>query len=470
MLELTDLTLAESAKLLRAREVRPSELTEAYLRRISDLDPQLNTFITVTDERARMEAATADTEIASGQYRGALHGVPIGLKDLVDTAGIRTTAGSSIHSDYVPKYDAGVARRLREKGAVLLGKLNTHEYALGTTNANPHYGDAQNPWDRARVTGGSSGGSAAATVARLAAATIGTDTGGSIRLPAALCGCVGMKATFGRVTKTGVFPVSQIYDHVGPITRTVEDNAIMLAAIAGYDADDPYSARLPVDDYTKDLRAGVRGLKIGIPGGMFATEPIAEVKDSLRAAIEVLAGLGAIIVPSGPELARDTVINAFLLTLVAEARYVHRQSLSARSEAFGQDLQRFYFSGPDAMASDLLAWREVAEGVRRAFRLALEDVDVLLTPTSPLTAIPRGATSVVVDGRKYPQASLIWLTAPMNLAGLPALTLPCGFDSAGLPIGMSITGKLFDEAMVYRVAHAFEQATEWHLRRPVDPV
>ncbi len=334
---LTDLSIAAAAAQLRSRSVSPVELTEAYLERIERLNPAINAYVTVTGERARADARRAAEEIAKSGPRGPLHGVPIALKDLCDTAGIRTTAGGKFFADHVPKADCAVARRLREAGSVLLGKLNTHEFAYGVTTDNPHFGATRNPWDQSRIPGGSSGGSGAAIAASLAAGTIGTDTGGSIRIPASLCGAVGLKPSYGRVSKAGIFPLSFIFDHAGPITRTVEDAAIMLEAIAGYDAADPTSERVPVDRYTQGLARGAKGLRLGVPRRYFYERLDPEVGAALESALGVLGSIGASVqdveLPSS-----ETAITSLFGLVLAEAKHIHAERLSARPQDFGADV------------------------------------------------------------------------------------------------------------------------------------
>jgi aspartyl-tRNA(Asn)/glutamyl-tRNA(Gln) amidotransferase subunit A len=464
-LDLGGLTVARAAQALRAREVSPLELTEAYLARIAELDPRVNAYITVTAERARADARRATDEIAGGRTRGPLHGIPVALKDLYETAGIRTTAGAKIHADYVPAEDCTVVRRLRDAGTVLLGKLNTHEYAYGVTTNNPHFGPTRNPWNLEHIPGGSSGGSGAAIAAGLATATTGTDTGGSIRMPAALCGVVGLKPTYGRVSKAGVFPLSYLFDHTGPLTRTVEDAALVLNAIAGYDPADPASVRTPVEDYTAALRAGVRGLRIGVPRPYF----FAHLDDEVAAAVErALGELHAL----GAEL-RDVEIdgvegglNATFAIVLAEAQQIHADTLRTRPADLGADV-RAILANPTPDTPSLMLALRVRDALSASMRTALEAVDVLATPTMPIVAARIGQETVRYGGiEESILMATIRCTAPFNATGLPALSLPCGFTRAGLPVGLQLVGRPFDEATVLRAGHAYEQATDWHARRP----
>ncbi len=337
-IDVANLSITRAARALRDGEFSPLELTDAYLRRIELLNPTVNAYITVTAERARDDARLATEEFAAGKVRGPLHGIPIAHKDLYETAGIRTTGGSKIHANHIPQADCTVARKLREAGTILLGKLNTHEYAYGVTTNNPHFGPTRNPWDLDRSPAGSSGGSGAAIAAGMATATTGSDTGGSIRMPASVCGVVGLKPTYGRVSKAGVLPLSYRYDHTGPLTRTVEDAALMLNAIAGYDPADPASARLPVDDATALLGAGVRGLRIGVPRGYFFDHLEDDIAAAMEAAIDVLVQLGADV--------RDVEIPGVAKGLggtfgfvLAEAQDIHAASLRLRPEDFGSDVR-----------------------------------------------------------------------------------------------------------------------------------
>ncbi|OAI39075.1 hypothetical protein AYO38_08370, partial [bacterium SCGC AG-212-C10] len=396
MSDLTELTIAAAANAIADHELSPVALTEAYLRRIDLIDGAINSYISVTADRALADARQAETEIAAGQRRGPLHGIPIALKDIVDTEGIRTTSGSKIFAERIPEADATVAKKLAEAGTILLGKLNTHEFALGGTTNNPHYGACHNPWDLSRIPGGSSGGSGAAATARLAAGAIGTDTAGSIRIPSALCGGVGLKPTYGRVSKRGVTQISQMYDHVGPMTRTVEDNAIMLQAIAGYDAKDANSLRVPVDDYCATLKDGVKGLKVGIAGGMFLSYPSSEVRQAVQVAANILAGMGAQLVPVDLGFSADE-LDVALPLYMTEALQFHRPHFSRRPQDYGADVQAMLGAPPFSM-EQIGASMAAAEAIRATFTSALEDVDVILGATVALGAPEIGADTVMLNG------------------------------------------------------------------------
>jgi len=464
-IDVGSLSIADAARGLAEGDYSALELTDAYLARIEALNPAINAYVTVTAERAREDARRATQELASGKSRGPLHGIPIAHKDLYETAGIRTTGGSKIHSGHVPDADGTVVRKLREAGTVLLGKLNTHEYAYGVTTNNPHYGPTRNPWDLQRIPAGSSGGSGAAVAAGLAAAATGSDTGGSIRMPASLCGVVGLKPTFGRVSKAGVMPLSHRFDHAGPLTRTVEDAALMLNIMAGYDPMDATTVRMPVADATADLRLGVRGLRLGVPRGYFFDRLEEDTAIAVDAAIGQLRRLGAQVRAVDIPAIGEGLGGTFAYVL-AEAQSVHARSLRERPQDFGADvleILRSYTPG----ATELLAGLRAADALAASMRAVLEDVDVLVTPTTPIAAVHIGQALVRYGGAEESVlGAMIRCTAPFNTTHLPALSLPCGFNRLGLPIGLQVAGRPFDESTVLRVGYAYEQSTDWHRRRP----
>jgi aspartyl-tRNA(Asn)/glutamyl-tRNA(Gln) amidotransferase subunit A len=468
-MELTAMTVAEAGERIREREVSPVELAEAYIGRIERLDPAINAYVLRTPERAIDDARRAADEIARGQYRGPLHGIPIGLKDLYETAGIRTSGGCKAYEDNVPAEDCTVARKLREAGTVLLGKLNTHELAYGTTTNNHWYGPTRNPWDLDRIPGGSSGGSGAATIADLACATMGTDTGGSIRIPAALCGVVGLKPTYGRVSKAGVMMMSWQLDHAGPLTKTVWDAAIMLEAIEGYDPRDANSVRVGKVDYSTAFEEGnLSGVRVGVPREYFFDTLDPEVRAAVEAALVTLRELGADVRDSDlPGFGLNTMGVAFDMVRTEAVEY-HAPRLESSPEGFSPELRNI-LQNPISGTAYVAAQRLMYE-YRAAVREALSKVTVLVVPTTMAPAPPIGddGSVVDVDGTRLPLSiAMAGLTARFNIAGTPALSLPCGFTAGGLPIGMSVVGAPFDEWSVFRVAHAYEQATEWHTRRPV---
>lgn len=458
-MDLCWLTISDAADLLERRAISPVELVRAHLERIEALDGRLNCFITRTPELALARAREAEQEIGHGGYRGPLHGVPLALKDLYATRGVRTTAGSSFLADHVPDEDAEAVRRLNAAGVVLLGKLNMHEWALGLTNENPHYGPVRNPWDLERAPGGSSGGSGAALAAGLCMGSLGSDTGGSIRVPAALCGVVGLKPTFGRVSARGVIPLSWHLDHCGPMARTVRDVALLLGAVAGYDPEDPCSAAVPAEDYVAALGAGASGLRAALISGAYAEEAEPQVLAAVRAAAETLAGLGARVdeveLPDAPEAAQ---MNARMI--VSDAAAYHQDRLRAAPERFGVDVRARMELGASFSATEYALARRAQALWRRRLERLFERFDLLLLPAAPMVA-PRLGGDALEAARR-----LTRFTAPFNLARLPALALPCGFSQEGLPIGLQIVGRPWAEATVLRAGHAYEQATEWHGRRP----
>jgi aspartyl-tRNA(Asn)/glutamyl-tRNA(Gln) amidotransferase subunit A len=459
--QLTALTIAEAARAFRSRQLSPLELTRACLERIEALDGRLNAFITLLPERALAEARVAETRLAAGQTRGPLDGVPFPLKDLYETAGVRTTAGSKILADYVPQRDAACVRRLNEAGIVLLGKLNMHEWAYGATTAVSHFGPCHNPWDLERITGGSSGGSAAALAASLCLGSLGSDTGGSIRMPASLCGIVGLKPTYGRVSKQGVIPLSGSLDHAGPMARSVEDAALILQAIAGPDPEDPTTSDRPVPDYAASLTGDVRGLRIGVPHKDALSGASDDVLQGIEEALRTLAGLGATVVEVAvPWLIEATVIWPSIAG--PEAAHYHRQDLEQRPQDIAEQVRNRLLAGRNLLAIEYLRGLDVQRRIKREAATLFADVDLLVTPTTHVTAFPID----VELAAKSPEGRLHRFTAPFDITGQPAISVPCGFDPQGLPIGLQIIGRPWEEETVLRLAHAYEQATDWHKRRP----
>lgn len=447
-------SLAGLSRALRERAVSPVEVTEGLLERIGR--DKTNAFITVAAERAIEDARRAEAEIGAGGWRGPLHGVPVAIKDLVNTKGVRTTMASSFFRDFVPDEDAAVAEKLREAGTVLLGKTNTHEFAYGPTGDRSFFGPTKNPHDPDRITGGSSGGSAAALATGLCYGAIGSDTGGSIRIPAALCGVVGMKPTFGRVSKRGVFPLAWTLDHVGPMTRAVEDNAMMLGALAGHDPHDPYSANRPPEDFARHLECGVRGAVVGVPKGFYFEHVDPEVEARVREAIEAFRGLGAGVREVEVTNVRETLHDQ-RLTLAAEAYAVHEERLETDPDVFddhslqrllaGKDLEAYRYAG--AQQRKLLS--------RREYERVLEEVDVLLVPGVPIPATELGQRQTKIGGHEEAvYSALTRFTGPTNMNGLPSLSVPCGTTNAGMPVGLQLIGKPFDEATLYRFGRAYE--------------
>lgn len=457
------LTIAEAARLIEDRELSPVDLARGYLERIQALDPKLKAFITVTSDLAMRQATQAEAELAGGEHRGPLHGIPIALKDLFDTAGVATTSGSRLFADRVPSADGTVTTRLREAGAVLLGKLAMSENAAGGPDHSTGFPIPNNPWNMDHGAGGSSNGSAVAASGGLAMGTMGSCTRGSIRAPASFCNVVGLKPTYGRVSRHGVLPLSWTLDHAGPITPTVEDAAIMLGAVAGYDPADPTTSSEPVPDYRAALHGGIEGLRVGVPRHFFfdagrpgvQKEPL-ELADR---AIAELEGLGAQVEEiSIPAL--DIADAAALVILLGEGYAFHERDLLERPELFG-DLNRaeFRVGGLFSMAEYVQAQR-ARNVLKRQYAEALTGVDVIASPAFAVVA-PRHDAGPGTAVTPMPS-----FTGPYNLTGLPAISVPCGFTDGGLPSGLQLAGRPFEEATILRAAYTYEQATDHHRRRP----
>jgi aspartyl-tRNA(Asn)/glutamyl-tRNA(Gln) amidotransferase subunit A len=453
-------SIVEISELLRKREVSPVELTRKCLAQIEKLNPTLNAFITVTSESALAHARTAESEISRGHWRGPLHGIPLALKDLIDTAGVRTTAASALFKDRTPADDAEVVRRLKDAGAVLLGKQNLHEFAYGGSSMISYYGEVHNPWDTAHITGGSSGGSAAAVAADLCYGAIGTDTAGSIREPAAQCGVVGLKPTYGRVSAHGVIPLSPSLDHVGPITRTVSDSAVMLRAIAGYDAKDANSANMPVGDYLAAIRNGSKPARIGVPRKFFYEDIDPEVASAVEQALGVLRTLAGDL----SEIELDIPTDRTLQT--AESYAYHAEFVARSPELYQPETLRRIRKGEDISAAEVEHRRRELEQIRSQIHKVFADVDVLVTPTTPVPAPAIAELKQNPDLLRPREILLLRNTRPVNVWGLPAISVPCGFTTAGLPIGLQIIGPHWGEDKVLQLAYAYEQATAWHKRSP----
>lgn len=464
---LTCLSIAEAGAEIRRRALSPVELVRAHLARIERLDPSLGAYMTLLADSALAAARAAETEIAGGGYRGPLHGIPVALKDLIQTRGIRTTLGSTIYRDWVPTQDATVARRLQEAGSILLGKLHLHEFAFGPTGVNPHYGTPRNPWAHGRMPGGSSSGSGVAVAASLAAAALGTDTGGSVRIPASLCGIVGLKPTYGRVSRHGVFPLAWSLDHVGPLTRTVADAGLVLAALAGRDPADPSTLELPAPGCGGP--AEVRGLRLGLPRELFFEHVDREVRAAVEAAASALEGLGARLEEVSLPAMRHATPATFAI-IAAESMAVHRPILKAHGPAYGGDVRTRLLAGQFILATQYLDAQRARQIVRGELDRVLTSVDALLTPTTPIPAPPVEAREAAVDGISLDvRAWLTRCTRPINLTGHPALSLPCGLTAGGLPIGLQLVGRMFDEATLLRIGGAYEAVSPMRGRRPPEP-
>jgi len=450
--------ISELSQRIRRREVSPVEVTRECLRRTEELNPRLNAFITVMAESALVEARAAEEEISRGHWRGPLHGIPVALKDLIDTAGVRTTSASALHKGRVPREDAEVVRKLREAGAVIVGKNNLHEFAYGGSSLISHFGDVHNPWDVNRIAGGSSGGSAASVPARMACASIGTDTAGSIREPAALCGCVGIKPTYGRVSSRGVIPLSTSLDHVGPLAASVEDAAIVLQAIAGYDPADITSAEAPVTDYVSVLKEGARGLRVGVPRAYFFDDLDPEVASAMEHTLTGISTLGAHIKEVQIEVPTDRMLQA------AEAYAYHAEDVAKHPELYQAETVRRIRTGEKVTAPEYMQKRRELEVARRNIRDVFAEADLLVTPTTPLPAPTIAELRANAEALRPAELKLLRNTRPFNVWGLPAISVPCGFTQGGLPIGLQIAGPHWREDLALRLAYAYEQATAWHKR------
>ena len=450
-------TIRELGGHYRKRELSPVEVTRMLLGRIEQLDPRLHAFITLTADRAMADARAAEAALQHGDARPLL-GIPVAHKDIYCTRGIRTTGGSALLADWLPEDDATCVRRWQEAGTVLLGKLITHEFAFGLQLPGHRFLPARNPWNIAHIPGGSSSGSGAALAAGLVIGATGSDTGGSIRGPAAFCGIVGLKPTYGRVSRAGVLTLSWTLDHTGPMARTVEDCAYLLQAMAGHDAADPASSRVPVDDYLAPLGWDIRGVKIGVPRAYFFDGIDPEVAQAFEGALTTLRGLGAEV--------RDVTIPslhttpAFLLILMAEAFAYHARDICEHPELYGDVLRERILTGALVTAAEYTQAQRLRAQLGREMAEVLQDVDVLATPTTPAPATPFTLAQDPEFG--FPRSNM----PPFNLTGLPTLALPCGFTSSGLPLSLQLAGRPFEEGMVLQVGHAYEQATLWHTRRP----
>lgn len=454
--ELHRMTIWQLAPRIRTRKVSPVELTRAVLDQVEKLDPILKAYITVDAEGALKAARTAQRQIARGNYLGPLHGIPVSLKDLYDTKGMLTTAGSKIMAGRIPTEDATTVAKLRGAGAIIVGKTNLHEFAFGHTTQNPHFGGTRNPYDTGRIPGGSSGGSAAAVAADMCIASTGSDTGGSIRTPSALCGIVGLKPTYGRVSLRGIVPLAWSLDHVGPMTKCVRDAAIMLSAMAGYDPEDPTSADEKVPAFAGSLRKGVKKLKVGIDPSFCFTGVDDQVAASLKNALEVLQALGARLLEVRlPNIELTSLAESILIT--TEAAAYHEENLRKRSTDYGEDVRALLEGGSIFSAMHYIKAQRMRRIIQKEFAEAFRKVDVFALPGAPVVAPPIGAQTVSIAGTETDLAmALLRFACPSNLTGLPALSVPCGLSREGLPIGLQLVGRAFDEATVLRTACAFE--------------
>ncbi len=484
-MELPFLTIREAGDLIRGKEISPVEITRSLLERIEDTDGNLNTYITVLADSALKSAERAEKEITDENYKGPLHGVPISLKDIFIMKDVPATCGSKMLENFIPPYNGTVTQKLLDAGAVILGKNNMDEFAMGSSTETSYFGPTKNPWDTLRVPGGSSGGSAAATAASLCLGSVGTDTGGSIRQPASFCGVVGMKPTYGRVSRFGMIAFASSLDQAGPLTKTVEDSAIILNAISGSDRRDSTCVDSPVPDYTRSLTEDLKGIKVGIPKEYFIDGMDPDVEESAKQAIEVLRDLGAEIIEISLPHTEYAVLTYYIIA-PSEAssnlarydgvKYGYRAEgaknlidmyKKTRAEGFGEEVKRRIMLGTYALSAGYydayyLKALRVRTLIKQDFDRAFEQVDAIVAPTSPETAFKIGEKTD--DPIKMYLSDV--LTIPCNIAGLPGISLPSGLSSNGLPIGIQVLGKPFDEETVLRVAHAYEKNSGWSAKRP----
>lgn len=451
-MNLASLSLIDQRDLVKSREVNASDLASACYRQIKRLNPTLNAFITVIPPE--------ELFLQEGTQGMPLYGIPLAVKDLYETKGIRTTSGSRFFADHIPQEDAFVVRKMKQAGAQIIGKTHTHEIALGVTNNNPHYGACKNPWDITRTPGGSSGGSAVAVATGMAMAALGTDTGGSIRIPAALCGVVGLKPTYGRVSLRGILPLSWNLDHAGPITRKVEDAALMLQVMGGYDELDPVSVKTLPGDYSSHLRDTMKERKIAFAIGNYIEEADPEILDAVRKAAQVLKEQGVSIKEVNMDFLKEAALANAVMTQADGAAF-HRERLREHPDWFGADVRQRLETGAAFTSSEYSLARRTQAEVKRQCELLFDEYDALLLPTTPIPAPALKGENAVERARQ-----LTRFTAPFNLTGMPALTVPCGFTKDNLPIGLQIISRAWNEAGVLRTGYAFQQATEWHNRKP----
>ena len=465
------LTVSELAPKIRSREISPVEVVEAALQRADRFQPVLNSFITILHDKAMEQARQLEGELGRGQYRGPLHGIPVGLKDNLSTAGIRTTLGSKVLVDNVPLEDAHVVARCKEAGAIILGKENMDEFMGGATSNNPHYGPVHNPWELDHIPGGSSGGSGANVSAGVTFASLGTDFAGSVRLPGHFCGIVGLKQTFGRVSQRGSLVTSFNGDHVGPLTRSVSDSALVLQAIAGHDPLDPSTVPVPVPDYSEGLDRNLRGLKMGIPANHYFehSEIDPEVEVSVRAAINALEEMG--VEPVGVSLPSLEYAGALFIPGWVDSLVIHEDMIKHHRDKYGTFVLHLNLAGQFILGRDYSKAMRVQRLVKEDHARVFQQVDFLVTPTAPMPAFPIDATTYLAKGSKQlldgPNLRLVAkYTHPSNATGLPAITVPCGLTKAGLPMGLQLIGRPFEEALLLRVAANYEAVSPSKGRRP----
>jgi len=465
-------TIEELASLLAKRKISPVELTELFLRRIERLNPSLNAFLTVTAEQALASARRAERQLlrhsVSRRETFSLFGIPITIKDNIWTRGVRSTAGSKILRDFVPAEDSTIARKLARAGAVFLGKTNLNEFAYGITGGNAHYGAVHNPWALDRISGGSSAGSAVAIAAGLCAVSVGTDTGGSIRVPSALCGTVGLKPTFGRVSVFGTMPLSPSLDHVGPMSRSVADAAILLGLIAGRDPLDPTSSPRPVEDFHGAMRKPLRKFRLGRPREHYWEKLDPEVRRVAETAVRDMEKRGAAVREVSLPHLKESLDAATEISL-AEALHVHEAAgyFPARAADYGEEVRQRIDSGAKVPAIRYLTGFDVRKKLLAEFDAVFQDVDALVAPTVPVPAPLIGAETVQIDGEQTGvRPAIVGHCRPANFTGLPAISIPCGFTRDGLPVGLQLIGRAFDEVTLLRIASSYERANDWRSHHP----
>ena len=465
-LEICYMSAGSLSKLVENKKVSPVEIIDAHLSRIDATEPILNSFITLLADESRIAARQAEKDIQSGKYKGPLHGIPVALKDLYNTAGVRTTSGSKIFDTFIPAEDCTVASKFHQAGAILIGKLNMHPFAYGPTGENLDYGHMHNPWNPEMITGGSSGGSGSAVAAGQCTITTGSDTGGSIRIPAALCGIVGLKPTYGLVSRWGLTALSWSLDHPGPMVRTVEDAAMTLNVMAGHEPKDIASAKVDIPDYTSALTGNVRGLRIGMPKEYFEAPLDPQVRKAVEDAISVLEGMGAEVKEvSFPLFNESQAISSTVL--MSEATAFHRDLLERDGHQLYEPVRQRLQAGLFISAADYLRAQQARTLLDQQGRRLLDDVDILAGPTEPITAPEILAPKVLAGEQEIGVVgALTQYTRPYNINGFPAISVPCGFSNTNMPIGLQLAGTPFDEMTVLRAAHAYEQASNWDTQRP----
>jgi aspartyl-tRNA(Asn)/glutamyl-tRNA(Gln) amidotransferase subunit A len=469
LLDISNLTIKHLSKLIASREISCSEVVDATIERLQKLNPTLNAFITILDESAKREAKHADLLIKQGKYLGPLHGIPVSFKDLVYVKGVRSTSGSKILADFVPDYDSTVTRKLRKAGAIIVGTNNTHEFACGITNINPHYGPSKNPWDSTRMSGGSSGGSAVAVSSGMSLASIGTDTSGSIRVPSSLCGIFGLKPTYGRVSKYGVMPLAPSIDHVGPLARSAWDIAAVLQVIAGYDKLDPSSVKVPVPNYLEEISSSSerrnsndgsnKKFKIGIPKQFFFDMIEPKVMEIFREFVDRLHGCGITTTSNVDVDGTDKIFDTWRAIRLGESAATHDEWMVSRPQDYGEDVIRMLEKGQEISAvkyiNALHKWRQE---IKNAFLKGMSEYDALLVPTTIIPAPFLDQNEVNIEGKTIEvYLSLSRLTTVFDITGLPALNIPAGLVDSKLPVGVQLVGRPLDEARILKIAYTYEQ-------------